>query len=377
MVDTFPFRPTDVETHMTTFGIILCTGRNCLGCNPEIVGFQGGIEGFEVDQIDFEKNEKQEEDSETKTKTWIMNPVTLTERQLGAGDIARENRIWDQDSKNVVETNSRPASAMNYHSTAKNENFDAGTTFSNESLHRQYLGKHKPESELNNNDLYMPIGRPPRHSDSQEKMIQRDKERLTRYSDSQEEMIQRDRDRLPRQFDSREKIIQRDKERLARYSDSREKMIQRDRDRLPRHLDSREEMIQRGGDRLPRQSDSREKIVQRETETSTFEVLNSEIDIVNRSAPMVKSSTVHCLKFRRNITSLDLKITDIGYALEDQLGTTVNVLDIEKRSGDWRLWVKGENTRNELLRDGLLAGFHLHRLEEVEVASEVAKSSHG
>ena len=303
MVDTFPFRPTDVETHSTTFGIILCTGRKCLGCNPENVGLQGGIEGFEVDQIYFEKDEKQEENS--KIKTWIMNPV----RQLGAGDtttLYEEDRICNEESGNFVQTGDHFASAMRNHSTSKNESFDDDTfgqcsrilqrDGSNEVSHGHQPGKHKLESELNNNDFDKSMERLPRYSDSQEKITE-DIERLRKHSDSQG------------------------------------------------------------------------KALHREIKTHTLEVLDSRVDIVNRGTLVLKSCTVHCLRFRRNITSLDLKITDIGYALEDQLGTTVNVLDIEKRSGGWRLWVKGENTRDELLRDGLLVRFRLHRLEEVEVAT--------
>ena len=308
MVDTFPFRPTDVETHSTTFGIILCTGRNCLGCNPENVGLQGGIEGFGVDQIYFEKDEKQEEDS--KIKTWIMNPV----RQLGAGDTAilyEEDRICNEESENLVQTGGYFASAIS-HSTSTNESFD-DDTFGND--------------------------------------LDKSMERLPRYSDSQEQMIQREDGRLPRLSDPQVKIIQRDKEGLLRHSDSQEK-----------------EITEREIERLPKHSESQGQAVRREIETHPLEVLDSRVDTVDRSTRMLKSCTVHCLQFRRNVTSLDLKVTDIGYALEDQLGTTVNVLDIEKRSGGWRLWVKGENTRDELLRDGLLVGFRLHRLEEVEVA---------
>ena len=327
MVDTFPFRPIDVETHSTTFGIILCTGRNCLGCNPENVGLQGGIQGFEVDQIDFEKDEKQEEDSEI--KTWIMNPVMVTERQLRAGVTATmydEDGICNGESKNFVQTSGHFASAMRSHSTSKNDSFDDYTFSqcsrilqrdgSNEILHGRQLGKHKPERELNNNDLDNSIERLPRYSDSQEKIIQREKERLLRHADSHEKITEIDIEK-----------------------------------------------------RLPKHSDTQGKAVHREIKTQALDVLDSRVNIVNRSTLMLKLCTVHCLRFRRNITSLDLKITDIGYALEDQLGTTVNVLEIERRDGGWKLWVKGENTRDELLRDGLLVGFRLHRLEEVEIAT--------
>ena len=36
-LDTFVYRPRDVETHRSPHGIILCTGRNCLGCNPKSI----------------------------------------------------------------------------------------------------------------------------------------------------------------------------------------------------------------------------------------------------------------------------------------------------------------------------------------------------
>ena len=322
MVDTFPFRPTDVETHSTTFGIILCTGRNCLGCNSENVCLQGGIEGVEVDQVDFEKDANQEENSEI--KTWIMNPVMLTKRPLGAGGITRGLVEAREENKNFVETNSCFPSAMKSHSTSNKESFDSDAlgqfsrslqrNSSKESLHRQHLGEDRQESELNNNDFDKSI------------------------------------------------------ERLQRYSNPQQNMIERGTDMIRRHSDSQGKMTERDKEKLPRDSDSQEKTVQRKIENRTLEVLDSSVDFVNKSAPMLNSDTVHCIRFRRNISSLDLKITDIGYALEDQLGTTVNVLEIEKRSGGWRFWVKGENTRDELLRDGLLVGLCLHRLEEVNVA---------
>jgi len=74
---------------------------------------------------------------------------------------------------------------------------------------------------------------------------------------------------------------------------------------------------------------------------------------------------VFCLKFRRDFLAEEAFITDIGYALEDQYGTTVQVMDIENRTRGWRIWVKGQWMKEQLIKNGLLIKNRLYHLEEV------------
>lgn len=75
--------------------------------------------------------------------------------------------------------------------------------------------------------------------------------------------------------------------------------------------------------------------------------------------------TVYCLRFRRDFLAEKTIVTDIGYALEDQYGSTIKVIDIEKRTRGWKIWVKGQWMKEKLIQQGLLIKNRLYHMEEV------------
>ena len=79
----------------------------------------------------------------------------------------------------------------------------------------------------------------------------------------------------------------------------------------------------------------------------------------------LNKNKVFCLKFRRDFLAEEAFITDIGYALEDQYGTTAQVMYIENRTRSWRIWVKGQWMKDQLVKNGLLIKNRLYHLEEV------------
>ena len=76
-------------------------------------------------------------------------------------------------------------------------------------------------------------------------------------------------------------------------------------------------------------------------------------------------NTVYCLRFRRDFLAEKAIITDIGYALEDQYGSTTKVVEIERRTRGWKIWVKGQWMKEKLIQRGLLIKNRLYHMEEV------------
>lgn len=95
-------------------------------------------------------------------------------------------------------------------------------------------------------------------------------------------------------------------------------------------------------------------------ETSTINSTFKQYESVN----CYDSNNVYCLKFRRNFTPDQTRITEIAYAIEEQFGTTRGIMDIEKRTKVWQIWVKGEWMKNQLIQKGLFIKNRLYRITE-------------
>ena len=221
-IDTLPFRPRIVETHQTSVGVILCTGRNCFGCNKMLSVDNEEIEGLKIDEVNMEKSFHEQLELDT-SKTWLRNSSIGI---LRSGDCYDGAEIAGRISTRSV----------------------------------QML-----ESEMH--------------------------------------------------------------EEFAEGVDQKWKWIH---NQEPRDIGL--------------------KVKQLQSPTA---------------------SKRYCLKFRRNFTSDDVDIVDIGSAIEDQFGTIKNVLDIERRKGMWKIWLQGEHIKNELIKNGLLIGNRLYHLEETESDAKI------
>eukprot|EP00795_Rhopilema_esculentum_P010430 gene10430-19132_t len=71
-IDTLPFRPRTVESHQTSVGVILCTGRNCLGCNKMLNVDNEDLEVLKIDEINMEKSFHEQLELDP-SKTWLRN----------------------------------------------------------------------------------------------------------------------------------------------------------------------------------------------------------------------------------------------------------------------------------------------------------------